>query len=340
MIATLTDQLWHTAETDFPTEGDTEEQIRFLLRYAALAPSSHNSQPWEFSTSGSKARIRPVEERWLKNADPDKRELYLSIGCALANFVVAAGHFGIRTDWEVEETDGEIEVVVTCTPSDARNASEGAAEADAGTDYFQTLLQRRTFHKPFAPLPLDDNHKRRIRDAMADESIHLFFLEGATGPKKEFGSLTAKADKEQFGRQDYREELAQWLGAGFFGDGKLRAKIAQWVVKHRDIGDKQAQQDQDLISNAPAVAILATEDSSPEALVRCGLAFENIALAGISVGIGTQPMSAALETEALKGEVQELLPSKSMVAQHVFRLGYPTEQEDHTPRFPMEEVLK
>jgi hypothetical protein len=51
-------------------------------------------------------------------------------------------------------------------------------------------------------------------------------------------------------------------------------------------------------------------------------------------------MSAALQTDELKDEVQELLPSQSMVAQHVFRLGYPTEQEDHTPRFPMEEVLK
>lgn len=330
MIPTVTDQLWYTDESDFPADGTTEEQVRFLLRYAALAPSTHNSQPWEFSANGSKARIRPVEARWLRSTDPDKRELYLSIGCALANFLAAARHFGIETDWTTEHNDGSVEVVVTCTPGAPKSEDHSLAP----------LVQRRTFHKPFAPLPLDDTHKQRLRESLGDDAIHLFFLEGATGPKKEFGKIAAQADKKQFAREEYRAELADWLGAGVFGDGAIRRKIGSWVVKHRNIGDKQARQDQDLVSNAPAIAILATEESNPEAQIRCGRAYENMALEGIQVGIGTHAISTPLESEEHAGAVQELLPSQSMTAQHVFRLGYPTEQEDHTPRFPLDEVLR
>ena len=35
-------------EVDFPWEGIFREQLRFLLHYAVLAPSTHNTQPWKF----------------------------------------------------------------------------------------------------------------------------------------------------------------------------------------------------------------------------------------------------------------------------------------------------
>jgi nitroreductase len=38
------------------------------------------------------------ESRWLKIADADKRELYISVGCALENLLVAAEHFGYKTE--------------------------------------------------------------------------------------------------------------------------------------------------------------------------------------------------------------------------------------------------
>jgi nitroreductase len=32
----------------FPSAASTSEKLRFLLAYAVLAPSGHNSQPWLF----------------------------------------------------------------------------------------------------------------------------------------------------------------------------------------------------------------------------------------------------------------------------------------------------
>lgn len=37
-------QAWNVSATDFP-DGDATEKMLFPLRYAALAPSGHNTQP-------------------------------------------------------------------------------------------------------------------------------------------------------------------------------------------------------------------------------------------------------------------------------------------------------
>ena len=81
-------------EHDFPRDGDSVEKLKFLLRYAILAPSSHNTQPWKFSVAEDEIRVLVVRTRWLKVADPDQRELYISVGCALENLLIAAEHFG------------------------------------------------------------------------------------------------------------------------------------------------------------------------------------------------------------------------------------------------------
>ncbi len=69
-------------EDQFPREDSVYRQIRFLLGYAALAPSSHNSQPWRFSAHDKHLNIFFDDDRWLRVADADKRELFTSVGCA------------------------------------------------------------------------------------------------------------------------------------------------------------------------------------------------------------------------------------------------------------------
>lgn len=42
------DDSWNVSEEEFPLQGGPEEKLRFLLNYAVLAPSGHNTQPWLF----------------------------------------------------------------------------------------------------------------------------------------------------------------------------------------------------------------------------------------------------------------------------------------------------
>src|SRR5579872_1405856 len=86
---------WNVVEADFPLSGTPSEQIHFLLNYAIVAPSRHNVQPWLFHIEDSTVELHADMSCALPVADPDNREMIISCGAALANFLIAARHFGL-----------------------------------------------------------------------------------------------------------------------------------------------------------------------------------------------------------------------------------------------------
>ena len=109
----LTKDVWEVTEQAFPNTAPIETQLRFLLRYAILAPSTKNSQPWAFSVHGNQVYLIADLRRGQLIADPDRRELYISLGCALENLLIAAEHFGFRHGVSYFPEPGDDELVVT-----------------------------------------------------------------------------------------------------------------------------------------------------------------------------------------------------------------------------------
>ena len=85
---------WNVREADFPTSGNLLDQLKFLLKYAVLAPSGPNTQPWKFSINDDQVSLIADFTRSLPSVDPTDRTLYISHGCLLTNLLVAAEHFG------------------------------------------------------------------------------------------------------------------------------------------------------------------------------------------------------------------------------------------------------
>src|SRR3954452_22216921 len=82
-------------EQEFTRTADLEVQIRECIRYAVLAPSGHNTQPWTFSVEGSSVEIRADRARAMPVGDPQDRELAIGLGCATEHLVIAARHAGL-----------------------------------------------------------------------------------------------------------------------------------------------------------------------------------------------------------------------------------------------------
>lgn len=65
-----------------------------LVRFAALAPNGHNTQPWTFADRGAGVTIEPDLSRRTSAVDPDDHHLFVSLGCAAENLLVAAAARG------------------------------------------------------------------------------------------------------------------------------------------------------------------------------------------------------------------------------------------------------
>jgi nitroreductase len=327
--ADLTRDVWNVDPTAYPSNGDVEARVRFLLRYAILAPSSHNSQPWTFDVDGDTVGVYADDDRWLRVADADRRELHLSLGCALANLLVAADRFGFETAVSYgDDEDGPV-ASVTFEPGD---------DADADADLFEAMTDRRTVHGPFADEPVSRRTLDWLARSMRDDAVEFVAVTDAPD-RDRIAELQAEGDRMQMKDPDYRRELGRWIGLGALGASWLAARVGQLAVTHLDLGSREAAKNSTLVRSAPVVGLLVTDGDTVEERVRTGAAFERLMLAATVDGVAVHPMSQILERPELKAELVDALRLGDATPQHLFRLGYAADgEEEHTPRWPVSEV--
>jgi hypothetical protein len=110
----------------------TDAALTRLAAYATLAPSPHNTQPWQFRVSGGRLTIRPDASRALAVADPRRRALAISVGCSAMSVLVAASAAGLGMTLDITPDGG------------ARLAVAGADADDTLAALFPALMSRVT----------------------------------------------------------------------------------------------------------------------------------------------------------------------------------------------------
>lgn len=324
---------WHVQEHDFPHDGTPNAKLQFLLHYAILAPSSHNTQPWKFAVGVDQITIFADKSRWLRIADQDQRELYVSLGCALENMLVAAEHFGYayRVTYCPEPANGELAATVSFMPS-------GQSLPAGNASLFEAIPRRHTNHKVYAERPIPDGDLQQLQNCCVEEGIQLH-LTTDMAIKRQIDDLVVRADILQFADPDWREELGYWIGQGAFGTPWLIAKLGQLAVTYLNMGQGSAKKDSEVLLSAPVLAAISSQTDDRTAQIKVGQVFERVALMATALGIRVHPMNQILQVPEIKAEVARIIPTPGAVPQLTFRMGYAEADQDHSPRRPLEEVL-
>lgn len=315
---------------DFPHGAPIEERLRFLLRYAVLAPSSHNTQPWRFEVKADTVEAFGDGSRWLRVADPDRREMHISVGCAVENLLVAGEHFGLAG--HVAYGSGAEE------EGPVASVQFGPRLGDPEPPWlFAALTRRRTPRDPFAERAVALEVLDAFHGCVEGDDLHLWLVtDPATRHRVE--DLVALADREAYASPEYRRELARWVGAGAFGTGWVESQVARLAVAALDLGPRAARRDAALVASAPVVGILTSSTDDRPARVRIGRVYERISLVAASLGIGVQPLSTIVQVPETRRAIAELIPGPYVV-QQPFRAGYGLRRPRATPRRPVEDVL-
>jgi hypothetical protein len=82
---------WTTWQTD------KAEGLLALVRAGILAANTHNSQPWLFRITENRIDLLADLKNAIPANDPSMREMYISLGCALENTLLAAEANGYNT---------------------------------------------------------------------------------------------------------------------------------------------------------------------------------------------------------------------------------------------------
>lgn len=325
-------EAWELRAADFPATGTPRERFTFLLRYALLAPSTHNTQPWRFTLGPDRILVFRDRSRWLQVADPSQRELHISVGCALENLLIAARAFGYEPRVTYFPRQGSADCVAEVV------LPEPVATGRPKGGLLAAVTRRHTSRKPFRSRAVPADDIKRLETVCGDRSVMLY-LSDDPQIKGQLELLVAEADARLFAEPAYREELGHWIGEGAFGTSWLLSKLGQVAVTYLNVGRTTGKHDVELLHSAPQIGILATLDDGRTNQVKTGQQFERICLQAELLGLGLQPMSQLCQVPHIRAQLARFFPAPNVHPQQVFRLGFADRNDTPMPRRDLEELL-
>ena len=320
---------WYVADSQFPAD-----PMARLVYYARLAPSTHNSQPWKFVASASEIDVIADLERWRRVADSDRRELHVSLGCAIESLRIAADFAGWGSEVSYFPVEHEESLVAR-----VRILMKTVKREDSAADLLRHMVKRHTSHRLFDPAkPVSKIDRKRLYTCLQTSDVSLLYLE----QRHALDALVAiemRADTALFANPEYRAELARGIGDGALGTSWLLSKLGQLAIGHLPAAERVKHKDAELLSSSPLVGLLTTRYDRRIDQLHAGEAFVRIALVAEAHDIRVQPLSQILEVPETRAEVAKVFDLGERVAQHLFRLGHAQPEERQYARRPIGELL-
>lgn len=331
---------WDIVESDFPAEGTTVEHIQFLLNYAVLAPSRHNVQPWLFKVEGNVVELYADQSRALPVADPDNREMTISCGAALANFLIAARHFGYMTIVELP-TEPEKRGILARV-----SLEKGGIATEEEQRLFRAIVQRRTNRQLFKDRAVPLSLLTALEGIARREETSFQIVRGEEA-RYAVASLIATGDHLLWANERFRQEIATWtrpadrqsrdgVPAYAFGKGDMASYLGPLKIR-TFMDNEEAGAGHHLAAGSPVLAVLWTFTDTWFDWLAAGQALERILLYARVAGVWASFFSQPIEVATLRTNLRDIF-GRTDFPQLVLRMGYGSEVPP-TPRRSVGDVL-
>ncbi len=330
---------WDIKREAFPNQGSLTDKIKFVLGYAILAPSTHNSQPWLFKIEGSICKIYYDKELKIPEADPISRDLYISMGCMIENIAISANYFGIFKDLKYVLQDNFIAEVYF----------QESGEGNKDLEYLINAIPKRVNARGiFEPTPLSGSIQAETMSLKKDGRINPHYITDRDTIKN-LSALTGFGLRFAYKSPSFRKEMSGWMHnsltnkkTGLPGYSLrmplLLSFIIPTLVRFFDISPLLAKLNYKSMSSAPFIFVLTSAESSPSIWLEVGRLAERYMLHLNSQDIKTSIFVASIEMGDIYKKVQGVLGT-SLTPQFIFCAGYMKNVQPHSPRENLESKL-
>jgi hypothetical protein len=345
--SSLARDAWNIKPNHFPEQGSLGAKARFLLRYAVLAHSVDNAQPWSFKLKDDHIRMSAFRR---PGSSLSVREMYFSLGCAVENLSVAARHFNLPHRVTYVPRGLAAFVNVDLDPDWTFRSGEfnGAFEQLTEDHISSTELDDRK---------LSYDHKERIRNVSCEDVVLLNLLEGAGGMGKILkfrakihdalndqsrAEQTSSTDGDETGPEEPVEEQGFWqrilsfVRSLFFSSGE-----------HEEEEEEQKNSNESSTSDTyeppnplPPAVVLSGWVDGPISWIKCGRVFQRVSLALGPDNVKVQPFHEVMRHSTARDEVKRMIDTPAeTVPLFLFRVGYVSGEGEKSTRLPLDDVL-
>lgn len=322
------------------------KRVLRLIPSAILAPSAHNTQPWKFRVNGNSLDFFVDWDRHLHVSDPDHRQLYVSIGCAIANAEVAARHWDVSAAVTyVPDGKGKDQPVARLT---VREGYSNPADKVRSNKLFAAIAERRTDRSRYDAQPLTDAEKAHLPTAK-DGNVVLI-EDRATIAR--IAQLTGQGTEHTLARKDFKTELSHWVRNNWtrqpdgipgyaMGMPAPVSFLSRLMVRFAPIHKQEAPRTRQQVESASAIAVITSAEDTPAEWLQAGRLLEQLWLEATAAGLAVMPQVAAIEAgEDVRRQLQQAINTTAL-PQSVIRIGHSQAGTVRaTPRRSLEDCVK
>ena len=325
---------WKVRAEDLPTTGSLEQKLMFLCRYAILAPSVHNSQPWRFEVGSGFIEVKLEKERVLGAGDPTGREGWISLGACIENLLVAGEFFGLSG--QPGETNAEGVTLLFKPAPPSQDASP----------LLNATVYRATDRGPYSKATLPVNVINQL-NAISRPGVSVVVRDD-TEMINMVANLTERAIGMALSNPSFRTELSglvhhNWTRShigmpGFsLGVSGARSGLESRIIRGGLMIDKQAKKESQAIRASAAIVLVLSEGDTRQYWLEAGRAYQRAALVATAHGLHCSTTAATVEAADFHLDIEQLVQTKGRL-QTVMRLGKSNNRVRHSPRLPLESV--
>ncbi len=289
---------------EFPTYGPLAAKLEYLVQLATLAPSIYNTRPWKFSIVENGIDLYADRSRQLAIADPEGRELAISLGAALYILRLGLRRHGMQAtlDYLPSSKHPDLFARITC---------KGSCDADAKDfELYDQILLRHNASGKMEPVQLVARESIFLRDAACREHVNLAWIQ-ETYLRTLVAEMVREGDRLHFHNASYRQEFARWMrwngsdqtdevSGQALGYGSIAAGVAPWLVRHFDVGRYMAVQDSALIDSAPMLGVFCTPLDDVPNWLNTGQALCRLELRAAAMGLVCSVFNQPLQVPGLR----------------------------------------
>jgi len=303
----------------------TEDTILKIIKCAVKAPSGHNTQPWKFKFENESISILPDFSRALPVVDGDNHALYISLGCALENLIIAANQFDYETKVTIHDSGNETFIQV-----DFNQIGETVK-----TDLFSFIEKRQVTRKKYTPEKIQKEVINKLFEDVLAESVQVkLFLS-----EPEIENLTPyiiEGNNLQFNNKAFVKELVSWFRFSekevlLKGDGLWSASmglpnmgryIGNFVMKNFVTAKSEAKRLKKIISKSAGFALFMVEKNDPVHWIKLGQAFQRFGLKATKMNISHAHVNMPCEELPVREKMIQNFQLKEYTPLLLIRFGY------------------
>ncbi len=303
--------------------GDKAALMHELVRYATLAPSSHNTQCWKFRLEDAAISILPDLSRRCPSVDPDDHHLFVSLGCAAENLIQAALANGLKGHAGFDAAGGNaLRVVLESTKAVA-------------SPLFQAIPERQSTRGEYDGQPLARHELELLEKAGTGKGVQVIVLTERSKAMETVLEYVVQGNTVQMNDPAFVNELKQWIrfsggeavrtSDGLYAASSGNPSAPTWLgsllfnlfFTPKSENDKYAKH----VRSSAGIAIFTSETPTPALWVEVGRCYERFALQSAALGIRNAMLNQPVEVPALRPQFAEFLGIGSRRPDLVVRFG-------------------